>query len=289
MTTGPTDAATLERFEADGYLVLEDFFPSDEAAALITRADELVAAFKPDEVTRSIFSTNEQTRTSDDYFLASGDRISFFFEPEAFDSNGNLQVPLDRAINKFGHAQHDLDPVFDDFSRHQRLADLADRLGVGGHALVQSMLIFKQPGIGGEVSSHTDHTFLWTEPRSVVGFWFALEDATLDNGCLWALPGGHSRKPVRRFRRAPGGGTTMEVLGDEPPAGGAEAGFVPLEVRSGTLIVLDGLLPHYSLANRSQRRRAAYTLHAIDPTAHYPSDNWLQRNDLPLRGFRDRR
>ena len=59
MTTGPTDAAPRERFEADGYLVLEDFFPSDEAATLIARADELVAAFKPDEVTRSIFSTNE--------------------------------------------------------------------------------------------------------------------------------------------------------------------------------------------------------------------------------------
>ncbi len=148
------------------------------------------------------------------------------------------------------------------------------------------MLIFKQPGIGGEVSSHTDHTFLWTEPQSVVGFWFALEDATLDNGCLWALPGGHRRAPARRFRRASQGGTTMQVLGPEPAPG---EGFIPLEVEAGTLIVLDGLLPHYSEANRSQRRRAAYTLHAIDPGAEYPADNWLQRGHLPLRGFRDRR
>ena len=84
----------------------------------------------------------------------------------------------------------------------------------------------------------------------------------------------------------------MEILGDEPPVNLAEGdtgGFVPLEVAAGTLIVLDGLLPHFSLANRSQRRRAAYTLHAIDPAAHYPTDNWLQRVGLPLRGFRDRR
>lgn len=300
MTTTPLTTARRDGFERDGYLVIEDFFSLDEATTLIDRATELVAAFEPDETTKSIFSTNEQTRTSDDYFLASGDRISFFFEQEAFDADGELQVPLDRAINKFGHAQHDLDPVFDDFSRHPRMAALADELGVGGHALIQSMLIFKQPGIGGEVSSHTDHTFVWTEPRSVVGFWFALEDATLDNGCLWALPGGHRSEPARRFRRAPEGGTTMEILGEEPVMNTAEAGedgadeggagqFVPLEVAAGTLIVLDGLLPHYSQANRSQRRRAAYTLHAIDPTAEYPADNWLQRDALPLRGFRDRR
>jgi len=286
MTPTPTSTARRDRLDRDGYLVVEDFFSQEEATALVDRATELVAAFEPDESTRSIFSTNEQTRTSDDYFLASGDRISFFFEPEAFGADGGLRVPLDRAINKFGHAQHDLDPVFDDFSRHPRMAELADSLGVGGHALIQSMLIFKQPGIGGEVSSHTDHTFLWTEPQSVVGFWFALEDATLDNGCLWALPGGHRRAPARRFRRASQGGTTMQVLGPEPAPG---EGFIPLEVEAGTLIVLDGLLPHYSEANRSQSRRAAYTLHAIDPAAEYPADNWLQRGDLPLRGFRDRR
>ena len=61
------------------------------------------------------------------------------------------------------------------------------------------MYIFKQPRIGGEVVCHTDHTYLWTEPPSVVGFWFAIDDATTENGCMWALPGGH-RLPVRRAR-----------------------------------------------------------------------------------------
>jgi phytanoyl-CoA hydroxylase len=61
---------------------------------------------------------------------------------------------------------------------------------------------------------------------------------------------------------------------------------VPLEAPRGTLVVLDGLLPHRSGPNRSDLPRHAYTLHAIDPRASYPADNWLQRPDLPLRGFR---
>jgi phytanoyl-CoA hydroxylase len=60
---------------------------------------------------------------------------------------------------------------------------------------------------------------------------------------------------------------------------------VALEVKRGAVIVLHGLLPHASAPNRSARPRHAYTLHLIDGRATYAADNWLQRPDLPLRGF----
>ncbi len=64
------------------------------------------------------------------------------------------------------------------------------------------------------------------------------------------------------------------------------AGLVPLEVEEGTLVVLHGLLPHWSAPNRSARSRHAYTLHVIDGRARYSADNWLQRaSAMPLRGF----
>lgn len=264
-------AEELAAWERDGFLVVEDFVPPDECDALKARAHELIAAFDPDEI-QSVFSTKEQTRTSDDYFLTSGDKIRFFVEEADT-----------RTVNKIGHALHDLDPEFASFSRRAPLAEVAADIGFGEPRLLQSMYILKAPKVGGEVTSHTDHTFLWTEPASAVGFWFAIEDATIENGCMWALPGGH-RLPVRkRFRLAEGGGTTFDVFDGEPYP---SEGEVPLEARKGTLILLHGLLPHHSDANTSDRPRDAYTVHVVEGDATYPADNWLQRDpSMPLRGF----
>jgi len=264
----------LKQFRERGFLVLEGFNAPEECDALMQRAAELTASFDYDGHP-SVFQTSEQARTSDEYFLNSGDRISFFFEPDAFTDDGELRNSLFHSLNKIGHALHDLDPVFDRFSRSPQIKQLAADLGLSDAVIIQSMYIFKHARVGGVVDVHQDSSFLFTRPGSCVGFWFALEDATRENGCLWARPGGH-RTPLRSwFRRKDGGGTEFLDL-DSSPHDLDDA--VPLEVKKGACIVLDGLLPHYSLPNTSERSRQAYTIHTISPTAEYPSQNWLQRN-----------
>lgn len=124
----------------------------------------------------------------------------------------------------------------------------------------------QQPGIGGEVVPHQDNSFLYTEPTTCTGLWLALEDANITNGCLWAIPGSHKSKIMfslllvrgclmicstfnyfivcldglkRRFIRDEKG-----VHFDHPSPTYDLKEFVPLEVKAGSLVVIDGNLVH---------------------------------------------
>ncbi len=277
-------AIQVDAFRRDGFLVVPDFVSADDCVALRERAMQLAEEHVPSPEQATVFTADGKPQhTSDDYFLTSGEKIRCFFEKDAFDESGRLRSQPHLSLNKLGHAMHDLDPVFDSFSRTPQLAGVASDIGMRDPLLLQSMYIFKQAHIGGEVTCHTDHTYLWTEPRSVVGFWFAIDDATRENGCMWAVPGGH-RLPVRTRSRLNESrtATVTDVLDPEPyPLDD----LVCLEAKRGTLVLLDGAVPHLSAANTSDKPRHAYTIHAIDGAANYLDDNWLQRPTLPLRGF----
>ncbi|MEM1334063.1 MAG: phytanoyl-CoA dioxygenase family protein [Actinomycetota bacterium] len=286
----------IDAYDRDGFLVVPDFLPLEQCARLKTRANEIVDEWEPSGE-RTVFTTNEQERISNGEFLDSGATTWCFFEEEAFDDDGELRQDKSLSINKIGHAQHDLDPVFREVVYGAGIGTVAADLGMHDLLALQSMYIFKQPSIGGEVSCHQDATFLYTDPITVTGFWIAIEDATLDNGCLWAQPGGH-RGPLRElFKRnrlddpAAADGTVFEELSAEPmptpPADVRAPGdtpMIPLEAPAGTLVVLHGLLPHWSGPNRSGISRHAYSLHCVSASADYPDWNWLQRPaSLPLQ------
>ena len=274
--------AMLADYRSAGVLVLEDFVPVDACNRLRERALQLIDEFDPESV-RHVFSTTKQTQLDDSYFYESGDKIRFFLEDDAFDESGQLRQSKNDSLNKMGHAMHDLDPEFEAFSRTPDIAAVVSSLGYEEPGIVQSMYIFKPPRIGGEVTCHQDSTFIYTEPESCTGFWFALEDATVENGCMHFIPGAHKMPLKQRNYRRDDGKFVIETIDDTP---WPEERKLPAEAKAGTMVIFDGRMPHLSGPNHSTMSRHAYTLHVIDRRCRYPASNWLQRSpEMPLRGF----
>jgi len=265
----------VDFYNTNGYVVLPKFWSIAKVQILKAASDKLLSEYEP-PISASVFSTDEQVRTSDDYFLSSGDKIRYFFESESLDGEGKLRVPKEVAINKIGHNLHELHPSFREVSLEcPRVVAICKSLGIKSCLVPQSMLICKPPRIGGAVKPHVDGAFLYTTPQSVVGFWWPLEDCTLKNGCLWVVPGSHVNGVKRRFKRnAAGNGTQFDPPHDE---GFSCEGAVPLEVPAGSLVLIHSAVVHFSHANSSENSRYAYSIHVVDGTAVWDKENWLQR------------
>ncbi|KZT58596.1 phytanoyl-CoA dioxygenase [Calocera cornea HHB12733] len=286
----------VAKFYKDGYLILPSFLSPTEVSSLISRTQYLLDSFDLSSHPLTKFTTGEQEDESkhvgDDYFLNSGDKVRFFMEEDAVGTDGKLNRPKYRAVNKIGHGLHELDPVFREVTLHNpKLKAVARDLKFHKDpAILQSMVICKQPEIGGKVPEHNDSTFLYTDPPTAVGYWFALEPCTPTNGALSFLPGSHKTTKIgKRFVRLSGGGTGFEKVGEEEDSGaGAGVGegkWVMECCDAGTLVLIHGSVLHKSERNTSQATRYAYTFHMIDsePYAKYDEKNWLQpTKELPF-------
>jgi phytanoyl-CoA hydroxylase len=267
-----------QHFDRQGFLVLTNAIEQRHLSALRAAALEIVDDFDINHH-RTVFKTNDRDAGRDAYFFESAENIHCFLEEGALDENAELIKPARLAINKIGHAMHDLNRVFRAFCKLPVFGQVLREIGYENPLLWQTMYIFKQPHIGGEVRWHQDASYLITEPSSVTGVWVAIEDAHKDNGCLWVQPGGHrsALREIYQVDHANREGRLEEL--DQTPWPDIGQGLA-VEVPAGSIVIFDSHMPHYSSQNRSSESRHAFTLHVADKSSRWSEMNWLQRPTL---------
>ena len=161
---------------------------------------------------------------------------------------------------------HLLHPRFDALIRDSRILDVIESIIGPNIRLVHYQGLYKPPQSGGDVGWHQDDYYFRVTHQNrdaVVSCWIALDDASVDNGCLWYVPGGHQEmfEHVQNWDPAVKKGFYFSIP-KLPDA--MEARAVPVEVKKGQMILHHGLTPHRSLKNTSARPRRALASHFFD-------------------------
>ena len=171
------------------------------------------------------------------------------------------------------HQPHYVSPVMEKYVRHPQICGLLSQIIAahlahwdGSVKCMQSMLFVKPPGFQGQ-AWHQDEIYIPTRDRSLCGAWIAMDDATIENGCLWVIPGSHRSGylyPQRAHNNPDEFDTSAESYGFD------DSIEIPVEVKSGAVVFFNGYLLHRSRKNRSQIYRRVLVNHYMNAWSLLP-------------------
>lgn len=168
------------------------------------------------------------------------------------------------------HFPHKISRKVIEFVKHKKVVDILTGIVSPNVKCMQSMLFVKAPGKPGQ-SWHQDEYFIPTRDKSLTGVWIAADDADVENGCLWVIPGSHKNMPITQ--RLPYNGSEYGDVEscDLSPFSGEEA--IPVEVKKGSVVFFNGYLFHSSLRNKTKDRfRMALVSHYMSAESMLPWD-----------------
>jgi phytanoyl-CoA hydroxylase len=274
-------------FHNNGFLILDNFISERQTQDLTKHINSLVNEFDFDELGIHVFAGDDEGKTvgQDKYFIDSAEQIRPFLERDAvkhiktYEQEGIKKIHL---LNKIGHNLHNEYENFKHVTFSVKSQNIAKSLGYDEDdtAVFQSMALFKSPLFKSNVDPHQDLTFLHNANGKILGFWVAISDANVNNGCLWAIPESHKFPLKKLFVRESVDSykTVLKTLTNDV---WDVSKAVALPAKAGTLVVFDGKLVHDSRHNNSKDlagERFAYAWH-IGSEAGFDELNWIRSSN----------
>lgn len=213
-------------YEENGFLVVHDALNADEIRSL---KDEATAVCR-------------QERGPLPFAHRRGE------EPVYPDAEKLAQLPDDEVIRRFLciHHAHKSSPIIHEFLAHPAIVDILTRVIGPDVKCMQSMLFIKASGKPGQ-AWHQDEDFIPTRDRSLAGAWIAMDNAVVENGCLWVIPGSH--KPGILWPMYPHNDDRYDCTTMSYDFPYKEEDAVPVEVPAGAVVFFNGYLLHKSEPN----------------------------------------
>lgn len=182
-------------------------------------------------------------------------------------------LPDDEMLKHFlcVHFPHKISKVVLDLVKHQPTVEVLKAcIGSENIKCMQTMMFIKGPNKRGQ-ATHQDEFFIPTRDRSLCASWIALDDATIDNGCLWVIPGSHRQGVVWPMK--PHDDDRFDASGESYGSPYADSAFVPVELKAGSAVFFNGYLLHRSLPNVSKGYRRAFANHYMSAESKLPWTN----------------
>lgn len=251
LTSEPSDLRDF--YDRNGYLIVEDVLTHDEVDALLAEASAIARGFRGS--VRGVLPSDDTT--SDDDVL--GRYLAI-------------------------HFPHKASPMMHDALSHPAFVKILTSIIGPNVKCMQSMLFVKPSGKPGQ-AWHQDEFYIPTRDRSLVGLWVALDDATIENGCVWVRPGSHADGVLypTRAHESPDFDSGNEIHGtpDDTDEG------VAAEIRAGSVLLFNGYVHHRSLPNRAEAGtyRRALVNHYMSAESELPW--WWDGRIEPTQDNRD--
>ena len=174
------------------------------------------------------------------------------------------------------HQTHKFSDVMRRYLAHRVMVEVLSKVIGPNVKCMQSMLFIKAAGKPGQ-AWHQDELYIPTRDRSLSGGWIALDDATVDNGCLWVIPGSH--KPGILWPQHEHGDERFDCSAESTGFPYTQADEVPVEVKAGSIVFFNGYLLHRSLPNvKETGYRRVLVNHYMSAESLLP---WFGKENLP--------